>query len=128
MNKLLEEDREFRLGHVAFTRVDSWICEPGVQGRRPAGAINLGVVGTQVVIKTLSLDELTQGMCIGRGWIEDLGVSHILGLGKDEEPPRRRNSQTGRTKPRGCSPRSQGKGECQGGSKDLLCQMSLAHR
>ena len=77
VNKLLEEDREFRLGHVAFTRVGSCICEPGVQGRRPAGAINLGVIGTQVVIKTLSLDELTQGMCIGRGWVEDLGgVSH----------------------------------------------------
>lgn len=46
MSKLLEEELEFSLGHVVFTGLGSWICEPGLQGRRPAGGINVGIVGT----------------------------------------------------------------------------------
>lgn len=45
-SKLLEEELEFSLGHVVFTGLGSWICEPGLQGRRPAGGINVGIVGT----------------------------------------------------------------------------------
>lgn len=47
------------------------ICESGVQGTGLDEGINIGAFGTQMVIKTLSLDELTEGMCVDRGRAND---------------------------------------------------------
>lgn len=44
MSRILEEEQEVILGHAVFTGVGSWVCEPGVQGRRSAGDINSGVI------------------------------------------------------------------------------------
>lgn len=69
VNKLSEDAQEFTPGHVTFVLsigVGSWICDSRVQERGLAGGTNLGIFDRQMVVKTLSLGNLTKGMCVDR--------------------------------------------------------------